>query len=574
MREIVIIGVVLSVILAVGCEDEVTAPENDIRVVDALTILCNPLAPRPGEVAQLTVQATGQSGTTFPEYHWIVEAGSLLVEDGISVGWKVPDESGVYHVEMRASIDQSADTLEKYIMVRNFQSINWDFAPAGTDTKRVSESYYPYKVAGGVASISYGTNWYAQQPIWGHHVLINTGTNVSCKTDFRNLFGGDYFTINTDVNLILGSMYTTSSGYFRQQRMDVWLFPTLGIGSPVSVTRSDRSDESDDPMMVKNRKNQHVYPIGNANLDMVVWQQNASGFMPDGTDDEFNIGFSNSSRWNSAWSEGQPPTFMTLTQSYYIEIQKIGGVWDTSRVYYKNIRPILTPQDDNVIYFVDSTGTFEPCLVPIAGDEPDTLQRRALMIGLDHGIFWLEGVEVGEKTVFQWNPTSDLLGFVDTRRFLCFFDYQSETVTRMTNIGKVNEFAWSPDGSHVAVVHELGASIVNLAGIDRLIFTKERTSDELFGVNWSPDPADPKVAFRLVRKGSDAEESFSAIVVYSNIDDEWYYATPDMRWFMEPDISDYRWLRVVFESDNSGFYAPIPVANVPNREVVIFHSFE
>ncbi|HUV35435.1 MAG TPA: hypothetical protein VMX58_00675 [Patescibacteria group bacterium] len=577
-RMIVVIGAALFVVLTMGCGEKGTVPELPPGEIDALTILCNPLSPAPGEIAQLTTQATGRSGTTWPEYHWVVEAGSLLVDEGISVGWKVPDESGIYHIEVHASLDQSADSLEKDIMVRNFEGLTWDCTISGS-AKSVTSSYFPIQVSGGVASISYGRNWYTSHPVWGYHVLIKSGTSVYAKTDFFNdgqyLYGGNYFTINTNVNQILGSMYSTSSGYYRQQRMDVWLFPLLGFGSPINITESDNSDESDDPMVIKNRKNQHVYPVGNEALDMVVWQQNITGIKPDGTDDEFNIGFSNSSRWNSSWNEGQPPTFMTLTQSYYITIKKIGAVWDTSRVYYKNIHPILPPQNDHIIYFVDSTGTFEPCLVPIVGSEPDTLQRRALMLGLDHGIFWLEGIEVGEKTLFEWNPASNLLGFIDTRKFLCFFDYQTETVTRMTSIGKVNEFAWSPDGSLVAVIKEIGVSIVNPLGDDRLIFTKERTSDEIFGINWSPDPADPRLGFRIVRKGSGAGESFSAIVVPSSDNDlKWYYASPRVDWYIEPTIEDYRWLRVLFEQDNAGIYAPVPVANVSGREVVIYHSFE
>lgn len=579
-RGILIIGTVLAVILAAGCEKKITAPELPPIKINALTILCNPLAPEPGEIAQLTTLVTGTSGTTTPKYHWIVEAGSLQVDEKPSVGWKVPDESGVYRVEMRVSLDKSADTLEKYIMVRNFEELNWDCYISGSE-RSVTSSFYPFETSGGIASISYGNDWYPGHPIWGYHVLINSGTEISCKTDFLipegdYLYGGNYFTINTDENQILGSMYMTASGYYRQQRMDVWLFPTNGNGSPVNVTVSDLSNESE-----KSRRNQHIYPYGSKDMDMVVWQQNTTGMKLDGTDDEFNIGFSNRSRWSSSWSEGQPPTFMTMTQSYYIKIQKIGGLWDTSRVYYKNIRPILTPQDDNVIYFVDSTGTLEPCLVPIVGGEPDTLQRRAIMVGLDHGIFWLEDVEVGEKTIFEWNPTSDLLGFIDKKNFLCFFDYQSETVRRLKNIGKVIEFAWSPDGSQLAVIHAFGvpddpgASIVNLAGASRLIFLKERTSDELFGINWSPDPANPQVGFRVIRKGSDATQSYSAIVIYADLENKWYYATPDMRgWSMEPIIEDYRWLRVLFKSDLTGIYAPIPVANVPDKDVVIYHSFE
>ncbi len=575
LRLVIIVGASLAVFLAAGCEDNPTEVIRPPGVVDALVIICNPLAPKPGQIAQLTMQATGQSGTTWPEYHWVAEAGSLLADAGISVGWKVPDDPGVYHVEVRASLDQSADSLERYIMVRNFESLIWDFQISSTETKRVHASYMPLEVPGGLASISYGRMWYGTHPIWGYHVLINTGTTVNCKTEFRTLYGGNYFSINSNTNQILGSMYMTSSGYFRRQRMDVWIFPTLGFGSSINVSGSDRSDESTDPSIPpKTRKNQHIYPYGNENLDMAVWKMDMSGTKLDGTDDEFKIGFSNASRWNSSWSEGQPPTFMTLTQSYYLKIQKIGGVLDTSRVYYNNIHPIITPKDDYVMYFVDSTGTFEPCLIPIVGGEPDTLQRRALMVGFDHGIFWLEGVEVGENTIFQWSPISDLLGFIDRKKYLCFFNPYTETVERLTNIGKVDEFAWAPDGSKVAVTHEFGVSMVTLAGIDRIVFEKERMSDEVFGVNWSHDTADPKLAFRIVRKGTGEGESFSAIVIYSDSDGIWYYASPRIGWAMEPLIQDYTWLRVLFQADDTGIYAPIPVSDVPDRDVIIYHSYE
>ncbi len=574
LRLVIIVGASLAVFLAAGCEEKGTEPIEPGGEVDALVIICNPLAPKPGEIAQLTTQATGQSGTTWPEYHWVAEAGSLLTDAGISVGWKAPDDPGVYHIEVRASLDQSADSLEKYVMVSNFEALNWDFQISSAETKRVHASYLPLEVPGGLASISYGKRWYGTHPIWGYHVLINTGTIVNCKTDFRNLYGGNHFSINSNTNQILGSMYMTSSGYFRKQRMDVWIFPTLGFGSSINVTSSDRSDQSTDPTQPRNRKNQHVYPYGNEDLDKVVWKMDISGMRLDGTDDEYKIGFSNASRWNSSWSEGQPPTFMTLTQGYYIKIQKIGNVWDTSRVYYKNIHPIITPQDDYVIYFVDSTGTFEPCLIPIVGGEPDTLQRRALMVGFDHGIFWLEGVDVGENTVFQWNPTSDLLGFIDRKKYLCFFDPYTEKVDRLTNIGKVDEFAWAPDGSKVAVIHEFGVSVVNLVGADTIVFQKERMSDDVFGVNWSHDPADPRLAFRIVRKGTGEGESFSAIVIYSDSDMIWYYASPRVEWAMEPAIQDYRWLRVLFQADDRGIFAPIPVSGIPDMDVIIYHSYE
>jgi hypothetical protein len=126
----------------------------------------------------------------------------------------------------------------------------------------------------------------------------------------------------------------------------------------------------------------------------------------------------------------------------------------------------------------------------------------------------------------------------------------------------------------VALIQDEGVSIMSLSGIAHLVFVKERTGDELYGISWSHDPADPKLAFRVVRKGAGEGESFSALVVYSDTDETWFYASPRVEWFMEPSVQDYTWLRVIWEDNNSGLYAPIPVANVPRKEVMIFHSYE
>lgn len=565
----IILSFYMAVFLTLGCEDKGTGPEEPLGIVDALTIICNPLAPEPGEIARLTVQAI-PAGGKVATYDWTVEAGTLIVDEGISVTWQVPDTAGVFHVEVRASLDQSRDTLSKDIMVRNFERIEWIYND-GEGQQTLSTALRPVILPDGF----YCTGHYSfdYNPEYRYHVIQKSGVSTNCKTRCDALVGGDHFQFFPDVNRILGSMLVNFSGYFRLQRMDVWSFPTLGFGSPINITISDESDVGT-PQRPVFRKNQHIHPVGNQNLDMAVWQQNIAGESLDGTQDLANIGFSNAARWSSSWQEGDPPTFMTLTESYYLEITMSGTELDTNVVYYKNILPQITPLEDYVIYFVDTTGTFEPCMIPITGNEPDTTQRRALMIDPDHGIFWQRGVEVGENTVFQWSPVGDLLGFIDQRSYICQFDYTAEDVDRLTGLGKVSEFAWSPDGSRVAAISENGVIISSLGGIPRIIFEKERATDEIYGINWSNDPDDLMLGFRVVRKGRTTDDSWSSIVIWSEEDPEdWYYATPVVHWPGEPLVDDYTWMRVVFEPDSDGLYVPIPVADLPGRNVVIYHSY-
>ena len=95
--------------------------------------------------------------------------------------------------------------------------------------------------------------------------------------------------------------------------------------------------------------------------------------------------------------------------------------------YFNNIRPMFTPREDNILYFVDTTGVYEPCIIPMAGGAPDTLSRHAMMVDENTGIFEQAGVSIGENTVFEWNRA-----WISCRVHLpgeiVFFDYATETV--------------------------------------------------------------------------------------------------------------------------------------------------
>ena len=60
--------------------------------------------------------------------------------------------------------------------------------------------------------------------------------------------------------------------------------------------------------------------------------------------------------------------------------RKIGPDIVTIHRYYRNIRPIFTPDEDLLVYFVDTTGVYEPCLIDIVGGAPVKETRRALSL--------------------------------------------------------------------------------------------------------------------------------------------------------------------------------------------------
>ncbi|MGD1049253.1 MAG: hypothetical protein ABR899_10945, partial [Candidatus Krumholzibacteriaceae bacterium] len=227
--------------------------------------------------------------------------------------------------------------------------------------------------------------------------------------------------------------------------------------------------------------------------------------------------------------------------------------------------------DGTIVYFVDSTETYEPCVIPMDGTDPIIEQRRATREGERHGIFYNAGVKVSEKTIFQWNPVDHTqVGFIDDNRNFCLFDYSDSTVQIVSNVGKLSEFIWDPNGK-IAAVNDAGVIVATPGGAVDTVFAKERDSDDVIGVNWSPGTSDQRIGFRLVRKGSSSVESFSALVIYSVDNHRWYYATPEIKPIMstEPTV-DYRWWRALFDS-GGGMYAPVPLST-GSGGVVLYYT--
>jgi hypothetical protein len=541
---------VLGILILAGCSEDTSGPATETAYVDLITIISRPLAPAPGEETTLMVQDNGESSAgKWAKYYWEVEAGTLQADEGLSVTWKAPDSACVCSVSVRGTIDQSSERKSKKIMVRNYRAENTGM--------RVS--LHPIILGSNELLFFIGsTRSPSAEDFPGYHVYLFAGS-ASCRTSCSTLDGGDFFTFMGEN--ILASMYSRNATAYRQKPSNVYIFP-LFIGTTVNV-----SNDTEYPKY--NRKNQHRYPTATKNLNLVVWQENRVGDRRDGLDDEINI-----------VARKRDSAFSPFGDKIYLTSNVDSSLQDTSMVYnyWNNIKPLITPEEDVVLFFRDTTRTFEPCVVPIVGGLPDPEQFRVLKTGTT-GLFEAAKVKVSEETVFQWNPTGNILGFIDGSGYLCGLftegDPSSWFVEKADDIGKVYEFIWSADGTMAAVVKDEGVSLVTPAGNEQVIFTKERLGDEIIGLNWSPDAADQKLGFRVVRKGATALESFSAIVVYSMSDDEWYYAIPGISWddTREPPV-DYTWMRMIFESDNDGIYAPVPVANKSGKEVEIYYTYK
>ena len=115
---------VFSLYLAIfaGCDDNPVDGNTVNPELETLEILCHDLAPLPGTPARLTVLVEGiSSGNTWPTYTWGADGGSFPDGNiGISVEWIAPEETGIYEVTVRGSLEGVADTISKYVMVRNF----------------------------------------------------------------------------------------------------------------------------------------------------------------------------------------------------------------------------------------------------------------------------------------------------------------------------------------------------------------------------------------------------------------------------------------------------------------------
>jgi len=505
--------------------------------IEVQAIIVNPLSPEPGGTAQLTAQVKGFGEAAT--YEWTVSGGTLNDNGKINVSWTVPAQSNVvYRVFVRGTTGTAVDTMSTYVMVRNVETINTG----------LKFTFYPQLIAGELYYT--GTN---KNPLdngfRGYHAYKNvlppdpidkfTSPPVDGGYEFAFFAGG-----------LVTSSIVNGADYLRQQSMYVFLFP-LPSGTKRIISNADFGG-------TLYRKNQSIYPSASSDLNMYVWEYRQPGAFDDGTRDLINI------RFRSGTSAVR--TLTASKDSVYI----LGG-WSYS--YYENVMPMFTPDNGTIIYFTDSTGTFEPCVIPMDGTEPLVDEARALMVGSRHGIFFNAGVSVSEGTIFQWNPAIPTqLGFVDNGGRFCIFDYAAENVQVVAD-GPLREFVWSVDGK-VAGITSDGVYVLEPGQtVAKRIFAKERSSDDLIGVNWSPGLDNQRLGFRVVRKGKSSWESFAAFVIYSVDDDRWYYASGQIKPVLgtEPDVS-YIWMRVVFDPESDGMYVPVPIA-AEGGKVVLYRSF-
>lgn len=553
-----ILGFSLNIFLLAGCSDDSVKSYTEPPELEALQIICHDLAPAPESVALLTLQVAGYSAEgTWPTYTWEADGGSFPEGNiGISVEWIAPEATGIYTVSVTGSIEGVADTISKMIMVSNFEEINtgrkFNCAP-----RYLYNNLYLFGDADELGPRS--------PDFKGLHCYRNDGDGVSSLiSDTEEGVGGGYgLSIPDDGSYVTGSFMMEYIEIMKQQRLDAWLFP-LAIGTRINVTGSEYGG-------VQLRKDQHVDTNQNQYGTKLVWEARVVGAQPDGSEDLSNIGF-----WESFSSD-----VTYVTESHDSTWGMVGVEEGWIHRYYNNTKPMITPDENDLVYFVDSTGVFEPCLMEI-DDVPLISTRKALMVNEGTGIFGQAGINISRSTIFNWNKNLDLLGFISTSKKLCFFDYRNESVQIVPGIEKAEHFAWSPDGTECAVVLEDGIWLVSAAGVvsSEPVYLKERSTDGIYGLNWSHN-TEPKLAFRMVRKGKSSEDSYSAIVLCLLNDGTWInvYVSPSVNWSSayEPSI-EYTYMRVMFDEDEN-IYAPMPTppwSGDPDRyvECAIFYISE
>ena len=527
-----------------GCSEDDNPVQPPPVELDALNIICSPLSPAPGEVAQLTIQSAG-SAPDLADYEWSVDAGSLIVDNGQSVPWQVPNSPTTATVTVYASIEAIRDTLTQTVAIRNFEWVPTGRAFSVNPVFRGTQLYFvgSYRPP---TDLDFRGFSVFQRGSTGP-VLISRCVSDLCPE------GGFDFVFYPEIDKVIGSMVVNYRQSLKQQLHNVWVFPFFSaIEQPEDISKAS-------PPELSGRRDKHHKPQASQDLDIIVWQENVVGVRGDGTDDLNDVRFYRD-------SDGLDMRLTTSIDSF-IQIDVDTNV---VYVYWRNIHPLITPQQDYVLFFRDTTRYFEPVLVPLDAGGPDTSQARHL------NTFSFADIKIDEETIFQWNPAiNTLLGFIDRDGNLCYFDYMAESALKLDNVGVVKEFVWSPDGDYCAAITENGVSRVDLSGNPTEVFTKEKLSDNISGINWSPDPLESILAFRIVRKGATADESWSSVIILSleTEDWDWYYATPGVAWdsVKEP-ILNYTWMRVIFGEDSDEFYVPIPTSQ-SGLYVQIYRSY-
>ncbi len=554
-----------------GCSESEPEESPIDRWIETLLIICNPLAPAPDQVATLTIQSRGVNPPgELPDFSWSVDAGSLFVDDGITTEWRVPAATGLYSVRVTASVEGKTDTMTRHVMVRNFELVDTD--PVDVDLRL---NMKPMVLQSG-SLLFIGARYSEASRYFGGFGVFEKYTTVTQKTvhpELGNMFGAT-FHIEPEGNRFLSSIYSGSLS-INQPQMNMFHFPILGFGESGVMVTDDRDGAS------AIRRNQHLTPYGyflddglGLWLNKFVWQRHLAGPADDGTEDLHDIVYTND-------VVSEEPSYLVLTTSHDSTVDYQYTPPDVTHRYYRNSMPMISPDGEMLVYFVDTTDVFEPCLIPIVSDVPDTLQRRAVMVSENMGIFAEAGLSVSESTVFEWNPAyPNILGFVDGMGNIGIFDITAEMVQKVADVSGATELVWSNDGSMCAVVEKDGIYLISVGGVKggNAVFEKELQGDGIFGINFSPDDDNLTLAFRLVRMGKTTVEAFAALVVVYLFDDSesWCYVSPRVPYagcFEYEDIN-YSWFRVCFESDNTGIYAPFPVADMGTKEILIYHSFE
>ncbi len=545
------IAFIFAFIFVAGCSNEETAPAPENPTTITLSgILCNPLAPAPGATAQLTVRAEGQGSAAV--FAWGVEAGQIIPDtirnsDGsinhldstsITVRWKAPSEPGNYRITVRATAGAAVRDTAAWVMVRQCEAINTG----------MRYSYFPTLVEGELYFVGTSGNP-TDRSFLGYHAYKQDIPPTQIDRLTSPIISGGYeFQFYPD-GLITASI-TDGAEYIRLQPTNVIFFPYFAALPKIYWSNNESGGTT-------YRKNQNISPSVNASLEMAVWERNQVGATDDGKKDLVNIRF--------RFSTGPIQTLTTAKDSIYQL-----GAWNYT--YWRNIKPMFSPDEAMIIYFCDSTDTFEPCVIPVIGVEPDLAGRRAFMVDDRRGIFFYAGVAVTERTIFQWNPLNHTqVAFIDDAKKFCVLDYSAETVEIMAE--GINEFVFSEDGK-IAAVAEDGVYILEPGQTEaRRVFTKERATDAVIGVNWSPGTVNQRLGFRMVRKGASPIESYAVLVIYSMDDGRWYYASPEIKpvMSMEPDVN-YKWLRAVFNPFSGDMYVPVPLSTGGGR-ATIYRSY-
>lgn len=555
-----ILGFSIYMSIFTGCDNSSVDPDPGVPAsLDQLNIICHDLAPAPGTTAQLTIQVDGYSPSgEWPVYTWISDGGSFPDGNtGISVAWTAPDTPGLVSFTVTGILGGLADTTSTYVLVRNFEEM---------DTGRLF-SCHPRFIYNELYFFGDGDGLPPRSPNFiGYHCYKYLSPNMSVQISVtEDVEGSGYDLYMPDGgSVVVGSFIRNYYGGLQQQRKDAWVFP-LAIGSIINI--------SDDGGGVSSRGNQHVHPFSNAFGAKVVWEARIAGGSADGTSDLSDVGF---------WESFSGDT-MYVTQSHDSTLGLVGTEMGYIHRYYNNIKPMITPDEDKLLYFVDTTGVYEPCLIDLLPD-PDIGSRRALMVTDERGIFETAGISVNENTVFQWNNDAGIVAFVERSGKLCFFDANNESVMIVPGIDDANadavEIVWSPDHTECAVVRAEGIWLVSVSGLMSAdpVFRKEKSTDGIIGLAWSPNMDEPKLAFRMIRKGKNVEDSFSALMISYLNDGITVYASPSVHWNTpyEPNV-DYTYLRVFFDEDEN-IYAPIPTpewSGEPNRNVecAIFYCY-